>query len=323
MPSIGPAFWILGWLVASVSTDQTTTPAELSPSPSTARGFNNPNLSTDDALSTLPPRTSITTNSNSTTMMTSSANNSTSEAMVTNTSVSLTTQAGRGAPAPSASGSTKATQRTTTRRKEITEKITTVAKPLSEAGDRTGIIILIVIIIVALAFAVGCFFARKRGRRYSVDFASRQDETNIPLSAVEPEMPPETVPQNGLQTFVSPDTAAEEPQQPEKPSEVEEEPTAEADKSAVEPSAEPAAPAPSPESSEDEPKEDVAEQSPPAPVEPSVEEKTDDEGVNSNQTSVESLKEANENNSNNADVSQERDFKPSCLFWDVPLDCPV
>lgn len=81
--------------------------------------------------------------------------------------------------------------------------------------------------------------------------------------------------------------------------------TAEADKSAAEPSAEAAAPAPapSPDSSEDKPKDDAVEQSPPAPVEPSGGEKTDDEGVASNKTSVESLKEANENNSNNADFS--------------------
>lgn len=82
--------------------------------------------------------------------------------------------------------------------------------------------------------------------------------------------------------------------------------TAEADKPVVDPSAESAAPAPSPDSSEDKPKEDVVEQSPPAPVQPSTEEKTDDEGAVSNKTSVESLKEANGNNSNNADLSLKR-----------------
>lgn len=83
--------------------------------------------------------------------------------------------------------------------------------------------------------------------------------------------------------------------------------TAEADGSVAEASAESAAaPAPSPDSTEDEPNEDVVEQSPPAPVQPSGEEKTDDEGADSNKTSVESLKETNENNSNNADFSQKR-----------------
>ncbi len=82
--------------------------------------------------------------------------------------------------------------------------------------------------------------------------------------------------------------------------------TAEADKSAVDASAESAAPEPTPDSPDDKPKEDVVEPSPPAPVEPSAEEKTDDEGIVSTKTSVESLKETNENNSNNADVSQKR-----------------
>lgn len=78
-----------------------------------------------------------------------------------------------------------------------------------------------------------------------------------------------------------------------------------AEASVVESSAEsaPPAPAPAPDSSGDKPKEAVVEQSPPAPVEQSVEVKTDDEGLVSNKTSVESLKETNENNSNNADLT--------------------
>lgn len=71
----------------------------------------------------------------------------------------------------------------------------------------------------------------------------------------------------------------------------------EADKPSVDPSAESAAPAAN--SSDDKPKEDVVENNSPAPVEASAEEKTDDEGLASNKTSVESLKETNENNSNN------------------------
>lgn len=86
--------------------------------------------------------------------------------------------------------------------------------------------------------------------------------------------------------------------------------TAEADKAAIDPSAESTALPPPPDSSDDKPKEDVAEESlppppAPAPVEPTVEEKTDDEGAVSNKTSVESLKETNENNSNNSDFSQQ------------------
>lgn len=76
--------------------------------------------------------------------------------------------------------------------------------------------------------------------------------------------------------------------------------TAEADKPVVEPSAESAAPAPapapspapSPEESENKPTNS------PAPVGQSAEENIDDDGSISNQTSVESLKETNENNSN-------------------------
>lgn len=79
--------------------------------------------------------------------------------------------------------------------------------------------------------------------------------------------------------------------------------TGEAEESHVGPGAESAAPAATPESPADEPKAAAVEQSPPAPVEPSVDEKTDEEGDVSNKTSVESLKETNENNSNNADFN--------------------
>lgn len=82
--------------------------------------------------------------------------------------------------------------------------------------------------------------------------------------------------------------------------------TAEEDNSAFDPSAESAAPAPSADSSEDKAKGDVVEQSPHSLVEPNMDEKTDDEGIISNKTSVESLKETNENNSNNADVTQKK-----------------
>lgn len=76
--------------------------------------------------------------------------------------------------------------------------------------------------------------------------------------------------------------------------------TAEAKKSAAAPSAESASPAKPPDSVEVQPKGDVVEAAPPtASVELSVED-TADEGVHSNKTSVESLREANENNSNSA-----------------------
>lgn len=71
--------------------------------------------------------------------------------------------------------------------------------------------------------------------------------------------------------------------------------TAEAEGAAADPSAESAAP----DMAKDEPKGGVVERTPSVPAEMSLEEKTDDEGINSNKTSVESLREANENNSNN------------------------
>lgn len=214
----------------------------------------------------------------------------------------------------------KSKKATTTTKANLKNTITT-AKPQENTSDSTGIIILVVIIIVALGFGVACYCARNRRRRYSVDFTTRQEDANIPLSTVDPEMPGDPSPQNGLTTFESAETVTKEPEEPETKPEVQEEQKAEPDKSVDDPSAESAAPAPTPDSSEDKPKEDAVEQSPPAPAEPSVEEKTDDEGGVSNKTSVESLKETNENNSNN--INQQRDLTLSNLFWDVPLGCPV
>lgn len=87
-------------------------------------------------------------------------------------------------------------------------------------------------------------------------------------------------------------------------------PTAEVGEPAAEPS--PASAAAASDSSEDKPKEDAVEDSSPAPVKASAEEKTDDEGAVSNKTSVESLKENNENNSNNVDSGQRTGWC-SCL----------
>ncbi|XP_024658425.2 uncharacterized protein si:dkey-27h10.2 [Maylandia zebra] len=198
------------------------------------------------------------------------------------------------------------------------------SSPKTAGSDKTGIIILVIIILVVVAFLLVCYVAKKRRRRYSVDFSSRQDEVNIPLSTV---APVDTAPQNGLKTFESTETTAKEPEELEaKPGgadevkpEAQEEQKAETDKSVADPSTESAtpAPAPAPDSSEDKPKADVAE--PPAPVESTVEVKTDDEAAVSNKTSVESLKETNENNSNNAGFIQTRNL----IFWEVPLDCPV
>lgn len=191
-------------------------------------------------------------------------------------------------------------------------------KPKVAESENTGIIILIVIILFAVVFGVACYCARKRQRRRSVDFTSRPDDANIPFSTFDVDAEPH----NGLQTFESTESTTKELQEPEAKPEVQEEQTAEADTSVDDPG-ETAALVPPPDSAEDKPKEEAVEQSPPPPLELSVEEKTDDEGVVSNKTSVESLKETNENNSNSADFSQKKDLKRNNIVWDVPLESPV
>ncbi|KAM9362578.1 uncharacterized protein ABDE67_008074 [Symphorus nematophorus] len=327
MPSIGSSFLILGLVVAFVTAAETRTVNESS------TDLNNTMFDDNNITDSLP--TSITTSIiMTTTIPTVSSNGGTMKITTISTIPPFhpTNQSGNGS-SNDGQGSRNTTSKATTKPQSATMSITkyttttmsTTTKQTTEKkkakGDSTGIIILIVIIIVALVFGIACYFSRKRARRYSVDFTSRQDDANIPLSTVEPV---ETAPQNGLQTFETAETATKELQEPEAKPEEQAEQKAEAEKSSDDPSAESAALAPSRESTEDKPKEDVAEPSPPpAPVEPSVGEKTDDEGAVSNKTSVESLKETNENNSNNADFSQRRDLKSSSLFWDVPLDSPV
>lgn len=75
--------------------------------------------------------------------------------------------------------------------------------------------------------------------------------------------------------------------------------TADAEKPAADPPAESAAPEKPPDSEEVKPNGDSVKWKAPAHIELTVEDKTDDEGVNSNKTSVESLREANNSNSNN------------------------
>ncbi|XP_056264710.1 uncharacterized protein LOC130189796 [Pseudoliparis swirei] len=311
MPSIGLCFFFLGVVVVSVTAIETTT----------GNGF--PTASTTVNLSATVTPVSVTT--------ATSTNNATAKGTMSsnkgsNTSLPSTTKQQGGASTISVNETQSSSPITTTKSNKLSKSTTTIKTTTktnkdtrntaktkkSTAVDNTGLIILMVIILIALGFGVTCFVLRKRGRHASVDFTSRPDESNILLRTMEPDLPIDAVPQNGLQTFESPE---KEPQEPEAKPGIQEEQKAEADKSVVES----AAPAPTPDSSEDKPKEHVVEQSPPKPVEPSVEEKADDDGVVSNETSVESLKEANENNSNNADFSQTRDIN----FWDVPLNCPV
>lgn len=313
MPPIGLFFFFLGLVVAPDITIETTTGNWLS---TASNEFSNYSTT----VTPLDATTNVTRTTNYTGMNTTKGNST----ILPSTTVQTgggSSKSGKEATPPTTTTKPKDLPKTTTSvtttNNKLKDKKITVKPTKPTAGDSTGIIILVVIILVALGFGVACFFLRNRRRRNSVDFTSRPDETNIPLNSVEPI---DAVPQNGLQTFESTETA-KEPEEPEAKLEGQEEQKAEAGKSVVDPSAE--TPVPTPDSSEDKPKEDVVEQSPPAPVEPSVEEKTDDEGAVSNKTSVESLKETNENNSNNAAFSQTRDTKRSFNFWDVPLDCPV
>ncbi|XP_060939477.1 uncharacterized protein si:dkey-27h10.2 [Limanda limanda] len=341
MPLIGPSFFILGLIVASaIENDKATTTGFIT----AAQG---PNYSQND-LTTEMPITNTTMHNTSISNITSDMNitspNITSPNITSpnNTSPNITTAPSTTAPSTTAP-STTASSKTDQKGGETTKggiihpigpsKITpdnkknTPAPRQNPTGDTIGIAILVVIILVALGFGVACYIVRKRERRYSVDFMSRQDEANIPLSILDPELPVDTVSQSGLQTFESTETKAKEPQGPEGQEEQKLESksvAAEADKPVVDPGAESAAAAPSPHVSEDKPKEEVAEPSPsPAPVQPSAEEKTDDEGVDSNKTSVESLSERNENNSNSADFTQTTEVDSSNIFKDVPLDSPV
>ncbi|XP_023259997.1 cell wall protein DAN4-like [Seriola lalandi dorsalis] len=325
MPLIGSSVFILGLVVASAIANEEST----SRWPSTvSTEFNTHTFSTDDSNRNNVPSIS-TTNPNTD----SSISRSTSDMYINGTSSTImpsTTKqrgGGRASQRPTTLSTTpkpivpKRTSATTTKASKTT------ANPKAQnTNDNVGIIILVVIIIVSVGFGLACFLARKRARRYSVEFTSRPDEANIPLSTVEPVDPADAVAQNGLQTFESLETTTKESQESAAPPEVQEEQKTEADKSVVDPTAaESAAPAPSPDvsGSEDKPKEDVVEQSPPAPVQPSMEEKTDDEGAVSNKTSVESLKETNDNNSNNANFIQITALESSKIFWDIALDSPV
>lgn len=159
--------------------------------------------------------------------------------------------------------------KTTESKTRLRDKMTT-AEPSRGGGDSVGIIILVVIIIIAILAGIVCYVARSRARRYSVDFTSRPDEAHIPLSTVEAD----AVPHNGLQF------EGTEPHEPEEQSEehmvLNAEPENVVDVGA-----------PSADSSEDQPQQEVPEPGPPAPVETSAGEKTDDDGAAANKTSVE------------------------------------
>ncbi|KAM7394413.1 hypothetical protein PAMP_021218 [Pampus punctatissimus] len=297
MPSIGPSVFILGFIMIAAIAAQTTT--EIS--------------NIDDQNNTITATTSKTPGSDSTSETPFNIPITNSADSITSTDYNMKTSTIAPWTTPTRNEGSDTSTLTSTAL--TTTKPTTTSQSIKSTTKGKRIIILVLIIIIAIGFAIACFFTRRRGRQ-SVDFPSRQDEANIPLSTMEPEYPVGAEPQNGLKTFESTETGAKEPQEPETNPLVQEDPKAEPDKS-DDPSAESAAPAPSADGSEDKPKEDVAEQSPPPPpVEPNMQEKTDNE----DKTSVEVT---NENNSNNVDVTQKKDWKLTAIFWDVSLDSPV
>ncbi|XP_033942117.1 integumentary mucin A.1 isoform X1 [Pseudochaenichthys georgianus] len=314
MPSLRLFFYIMGLVVASATAETSTIPGLSTNSADTTNNYStfvNPLNTTSTTNMTLA---NTTENNTTTTTYTTVTTNDTTIAPTTSNSTEVhgtmtsTMKGGDETKTPTA-------MTTQTMVKETEKKN---PKPKVAESDNIGIIILIVIILFAVVFGVACYCARKRQRRRSVDFTSRPDDANIPFSTFDVDAEPH----NGLQTFESTESTTKELQEPEAKPEVQEEQTAEADKSVDDPG-ETAALVPPPDSAEDKPKEEAVEQSPPPPVELSVEEKTDDEGVVSNETSVESLKETNENNSNSADFSQKKDLKRNNIVWDVPLECPV
>ncbi|XP_077381591.1 uncharacterized protein LOC144021300 isoform X2 [Festucalex cinctus] len=184
------------------------------------------------------------------------------------------------------------------------DKSTTTAKPYTNKGyDTTGIIILILIIVVAIGFGIACYISRRRAKRYAVDFSSRADETNLPLSPVEPMLANDSVPQNGLQTFESGEKRSKEDEKEE------EAPTNEEDEPKAESAAEAESPSPPADDSQNKDKDGE-------PVKPDEPDQQISDG-----TAEESPK--NENNSNNSDVTREKDFKSSNTFWEIPLDSQV
>ncbi|XP_077462315.1 uncharacterized protein LOC144078014 isoform X2 [Stigmatopora argus] len=116
-----------------------------------------------------------------------------------------------------------------TKMKEHGIETTTTAKPYTTTGyDNTGIIILVLIIVVAIGFIIACYISKRRARRHTMDFMTRADEANIPLSPVEPVSANDNAPKNGLQTFEFGDKKSKIEEKEEAKMEAESEPKAEA-----------------------------------------------------------------------------------------------
>ncbi|XP_061888310.1 uncharacterized protein si:dkey-27h10.2 isoform X2 [Entelurus aequoreus] len=194
----------------------------------------------------------------------------------------------------------------TTKMKDDQKDKRTTAKPLMrKTYDSTGIIVLVVIIIIAIGFSLACCIVKRRQRRYSVDFHSRPDEANVPLSTVEPAVPVDSASHNGLQTFQSDRKSAKDG------GEEQEEPDGHKTEAvdSQQQQADSASTTPPTDDSESKPKDDVdAEKGLRTPEEPAEDHVTD--------RSLDGTPKAtNENNSNNTPNSQLSSF-----FWEVSLD---
>ncbi|XP_056135745.1 uncharacterized protein si:dkey-27h10.2 [Lampris incognitus] len=84
---------------------------------------------------------------------------------------------------------------------------TTVA-PRPQSDDSTGFIIVIVISLAVILLIVACCVTNRKAKMYSVDFSSRQDDVQIPLSTVRPDGPKA---QDGVKTFDSVEIDDDEP----------------------------------------------------------------------------------------------------------------
>ncbi|XP_061778959.1 uncharacterized protein [Nerophis lumbriciformis] len=296
MLAFGPSFFTLG-VALFLLTDAQTLPS-VSPEPG---------RQTTTTDGTARENSSIT--EMSTTAKYNSSNTSSTSMGYANTTTTIITWTQLTSDGPD----TTRTTVTTTKMKDQKDKRTTAKPFMKKTYDSTGIIVLVLIIIIAIGFSLACCFVRRRQRRYSVDFHSRPDEANVPLSTVEPEAPVDSASHNGLQTFQSDRKGAkdvgEEQEEPDgHKTEAVDSQQQQADSASTTPPADDSENKPA-DDSENKPKDDVdAEKGLRTPEEPAEDHVTD--------RSLDGTPKAtNENNSNNTPNSQLSSF-----FWEVSLD---
>ncbi|XP_061737186.1 uncharacterized protein si:dkey-27h10.2 [Nerophis ophidion] len=298
MLAFGPSFFTLG-VALFLLTDVQTLP---SVSPAPGRQTTTTDGRTRDN-SSIPEM--------STTAKYNGSNTSTTSMNYANSSTTIMTWTELTSDGPDPTRTTVSHSLTTKMKDNQKDKLTT-AKPFTRKSyDSTGIIVLVLIIIIAMGFSLACCIARRRQRRYSVDFHSRPDEANVPLSTVEPEVAVASASHNGLQTFQSDRKSAkdggEEQEEPDGPkTEAVDSQQQQADSAST---TQPA------DDSENKPKDDVdAEKGLGTPEEQAKDHVTD--------PSLDGTpKETNENNSNNTcENPRKANSQLSSFFWEVSLD---